>query len=218
MLAAEGKGSDMAAIYDMDGVVADTQKIHSRLESELLATFGIIISPDEITRRFSGRSLKEQFAELFEEAGRASPYCAEISDRKADAFMRCAAEFEPIEGTITRIRELCDKTPHAIASASRPTTIDLVLRTVGVRQCFHALASSREVARGKPAPDVFLLAAQRLGVKPRDCVVVEDGVAGMLGARAAGMRVVGLRVDGRTDVPADIVVRDLREVPDHWFL
>lgn len=208
----------MAVIFDMDGVIADTQRIHARLEAEILAYYGLSIEPAEISRRFAGRSNKDMFAELFDERGLPSPYTPAISDLIADRFSRCAHEIVGIEGTIEVIRQLHGKTLLAVASASRPALIDLVLNTVGVRHHFGAFASSREVPKGKPAPDVFLLAAERLGVEPKRCVVVEDGISGMTGAKAAGMRCIALAPDGRTDFPADLVVRDLRQAPLEMLL
>lgn len=207
----------MAVIFDMDGVIADTQKIHSRLESEMLASLGITITPEEITRRFSGMSLRNQFETLFSEAGLPNPYTLAISDEKVARFEQRAHEIVGIEGTIAVIEALYGRTPLAVASASRPSSIDLVLSRVGVKDRFSVLTSAREVKRGKPAPDVFLLAAERLGVDPRSCTVVEDGISGMVGARAAGMRCIALASDNRTDYPADIVVKDLRHVPHEWF-
>ncbi len=205
-------------IFDMDGVIADTQRIHARIESAMLGTLGVAITPDEISRRFAGRSNKNMFAEVFGERGLESPYCEEISDKIFQQFCACSSEFVGIEGTIETIRALYGEVPLAVASASRPVAIQLVLTTVGVRKYFSETASSREVKLGKPAPDVFLLAAKKLGVKPKNCTVIEDGVSGMLGARAAGMRCVALAPDGRTDFPADIVVKDLRNIPVEWLL
>ena len=115
----------MAVIFDMDGVIADTQRIHSGIESEMLAELGLHISPEEITRRFSGRSLRDQYEELFREAGRPNPYRPEFSDRKADLFMARHEQFVGIEGTIARIEWLHGRTPLAVASASRPPVVDL---------------------------------------------------------------------------------------------
>ena len=209
----------MPVIFDMDGVLADSQKIHSRIESEMLRElFGIEITPEEITRRFSGRSLRDQFAELHRDRGLPYTHDPALSDLKAERFMACVDEFAPIEGTIERLESLYGLTPLGVASASRPQVVDLVLTTIGIKRRFDAFASSKEVAQGKPAPDVFLLAAARMGVNPRDCIVVEDGVSGMIGARAAGMRCVALVSDDRTDYPADVIVRDLRELPKEYFL
>lgn len=212
-----GNGTQ-AVIFDMDGVIADTQKIHARVESEVLRErFGLVVHPDEISRRFSGVSGKDMFAALFAEAGRDSPYDQEVSDLIAQRFTDCADEFVGIEGTVARIKSLHCSLPLAVASASRPSIIDLILTRVGVKRYFRAVASSREVKRGKPAPDVFLLAAQRLNVEPRKCVVVEDGVSGMEAARAAGMRCIALSNDLKRVLPADIIVRDLRHVPTEFF-
>ncbi len=209
----------MAAIFDMDGVLADTQSIHSRIESELLAGLGIVITPEEITRRFSGRSLADQFIELHRERNKPYEHDEALSDKKAKLFMERASEYKPIEGTIVRAKSLYGLTPLGVASASRPQIVDLVLTTIGVKSLFDAFASSREVAHGKPAPDVFLLCAERLGVDPQDCTVIEDGVSGMIGARKAGMRCIALDRSGGTEqFPADMVVRDLREVPKEYFL
>ena len=131
--------------------------------------------------------------------------------------MDCVGEFVGIPGTLACIKQLHSRIPLAVASASRLPVIDLVLSTLKIKDKFTALTSSREVKNGKPAPDVFLLAAQRLNASPSTCVVVEDGISGMLGARAAGMRCIALVSDDNTDYPADLIVRDLREVQLEWF-
>lgn len=206
-----------AVIFDMDGVVSDTQKIHARLEAEILASLGITISPEEISRRFSGMSLKDQFEALFSEARMPNPYTQDISDMKAEMFMACGAEIVGIKGTLAVIDILHSRVPLAIASASRPPVIDLVLSTLKLKERFGAIVSSRQVARGKPAPDVFLLAASQLGIQPERCVVVEDGISGMIAAKAAGMRCIALAPEDASEYPADIVVDDLRKVPLEWY-
>lgn len=212
--------SSAGVIFDMDGVIADTQHIHARVEAETLASYGLEIDPLEISRRFSGISGKDMFATLFAERNLPSPYCQEVSDRIFAQFCECASEFRGIGGTVTRIRELHGRIPLAVASATRPQGIELILRTIGVFEHFTAIASSREVARGKPAPDVFLLAAGKIGIRPENCVVVEDGVAGMIAAKAAGMRCIALvRADMPRELPkVDLVTDDLRKVPIEFFL
>jgi HAD superfamily hydrolase (TIGR01509 family) len=101
--------------------------------------------------------------------------------------------------------------PIAVASSSPMSFIDQVLSELGVSDAFAARATGEEVPRGKPAPDVFLLAARRLGVAPERCTVIEDAVAGMTAARAAGMRCVALLHDPTRPLPADLAVRSLRE-------
>jgi HAD superfamily hydrolase (TIGR01509 family) len=109
------------------------------------------------------------------------------------------------------------KKPLAVASASELATIDLILGKLSLRDRFDAIASTEEVSRGKPAPDVFLLAAKRLGVAPEHCIVIEDAISGMTGAKAAGMRVIALWNHEPRELPADLVAKDLRDVPSEWF-
>lgn len=206
-----------AVIFDLDGTVVDTQKIHSRIESGMLAEYGIKASPQEITRRFSGISLKVQFDTLCGEAGVPQIYSQEVSDRKAALFACCHDEIKGIDGTIEVIKRLHGRVPLAIASASRLEIIHLALKKVGITDLFDVITSTREVKNGKPAPDVFLLTAERLGVPPKNCKVVGDGVSDMLAARAANMPCVALVEDLTRDYPAVVAVMDLREIPIEWF-
>ena len=101
----------------------------------------------------------------------------------------------------------------AIASASRLEFIKKVVDALMLRDFFNVLVSSDEVQNGKPAPDAFLLAAERLGIAPTDCIVIEDGISGMIGAQKAGMKCVGLLSHVRKeDSPADLNVYDMHEL------
>jgi len=207
-----------AVIFDVDGVISDTQKIHARLEAEMLAQYGVTISPEELTRRFSGVSGHEMFSQIFRDADIECPDTYELSDRKAARFLECADEVVEIPGTREVVVQLRERGfLLAIASASRWASIEMVLKKLELLECFDAIASSKEVARGKPASDVFLLAARRLSVDPKECIVIEDGVSGMIAARVAGMRCVALAQNGQENLPADLVVDDLRKVPLEWF-
>ena len=203
-----------AIICDHDGVLADTQKLHAQIESDIFAEHGITIGPKEITRRFSGVSGKDMFPQVFSEAGKIMPDLEELSRAKWDRMMRMEDAIEEISGSCDFIRYVSGiGYPLAVASASKIEFLELSLGRLGIRDCFHAVASSREVARGKPAPDVFLLAASRLGIDPKDCVVIEDGISGMIGAREAGMQVIALAEDMSRDYPADLVVPGFWKIP-----
>ena len=201
-----------AVIFDMDGVVSDTQRIHAAVESEILAEYGIHIAPDDISARFAGISGKIMFATYFSEASVPMPDIEKLAERKSQEMFRRADQIIEVPGTRDFIEYLARaKVPMAIASASHLGFISLVVDRLNVRDFFSALTSSREVQNGKPAPDVFLLAAERIGVPPSQCLVIEDGVSGMQAARAAGMRCVGLVREGASrDVPADYVTNILK--------
>jgi HAD superfamily hydrolase (TIGR01549 family) len=202
----------------MDGVLADSQKLHSLIESLMLAEYGIRLSPEDITLHFAGRSLEESFADIFAAHGVALPDLAAEAIRKVELLHARIKEVTGIEGTLAVLHKLWGRLPLAVASGSRHSTIDLILNQLDIKDKFNAIVSAKDVVRGKPAPDVFLRAAELLKVDPRHCIVVEDAIPGMLAAKAAGMRCIALwDRDDTLELPADLVVRDLRQVPEHWF-
>jgi HAD superfamily hydrolase (TIGR01549 family) len=107
--------------------------------------------------------------------------------------------------------------PLAIASASIKSFINLVVKELGLENIFDVLVSSTEVAKGKPAPDIFLLAAKKLGADPENCIVIEDGIKGMEAAKNAGMKCIGLVADKNGAYPADILVNSLTEIKIDYF-
>ena len=104
---------------------------------------------------------------------------------------------------------------QAIASSAPRANVDVMLESAGIRELIDVVVSAEDVTRGKPEPDVFLEAAQRLGVAPAKCIVVEDAAAGIEAARRAGMRCIG--VNARTPLDADVYVRSLEELPEDGF-
>lgn len=126
---------------------------------------------------------------------------------------------QEIPGSVSLVRDIrAVSFPLGVASSSPMHFIEKVLHSLRIRDNFSALASSEEVAYGKPAPDVFLLCANRLGVLPRECVVIEDGIAGMEGAKRAGMKCIGLVPDrNKTGYPADLLVERLCELSPGLF-
>ena len=209
----------LAFILDLDGTTADTQHVHALIEHEILLAHDIRLDPEEITARFSGVSLGDMFSEIFADAGISCPDIRTLAEEKYRRLDVIPPEqIIPIEGTVAMIHHWhTRKIPLAIGSASQIIFIERVLHTLNIRECFKTIASSHEVAQGKPAPDVFLLAAKRLGVDPQECIVVEDGVSGMIAARKAGMRCIALATNGQRDYPADLVVDDLRKVPEEFL-
>ncbi len=201
-----------AVIFDMDGVISDTQHIYSAAESKVMEEYGIYVDPEEMARRFSGVSDVDQFGQLFREVGQSMPPIEEIV-QKRNALM-AGAHIKVVPGASEIIKMLHDRMiPMAVASGSALDYIDFVLEELALRPLFSAIASGNEVANGKPAPDVFLLAAKRLRVAPSDCVVIEDGLHGMMGAKAAGMFCVGLLTHvTENESPADVNVHNLTDL------
>jgi HAD superfamily hydrolase (TIGR01509 family) len=122
-----------------------------------------------------------------------------------------------IDGAVAAVRRAAERWPLAIASSSNPELIDVVLRAAGLHELFRVTVSSQEVPRGKPAPDVYLEAARRLGVEPDRCAAVEDSHNGIRSAKAAGMRVVAVPnphfpPDDEALAQADAIVASVAEL------
>jgi HAD superfamily hydrolase (TIGR01509 family) len=175
-------------IFDLDGVLVDSEPIALRLLLSTLAAAGVTLTPAEADALFLGRSLATT-REIV-----ARDYGFSVSDAALDEMRRALyaafrAELQPIP----HIAETLDTLTctYCVASSSQPERIELSLRVTGLWPRFEGHAfSATEVARGKPAPDLFLYAARRLGYAPAACLVVEDSPAGIEAAKSAGMRVV----------------------------
>lgn len=183
-----------AVIFDMDGVISDTQNMCSYIGSKMLSEYGIELSPEEVTKRYAGISSASIFLDAFQRAGIEMPDMSLLIRewrRRVDGEAR--GRVEAVPGTIPFIQHLKSRSvPMAVASGSHPSFIELVLTELGVKQEFNAICSSHEVENGKPHPDVFLLAAKRLAADPVHCLVIEDGISGMMAAKRAGMRCIAL--------------------------
>jgi HAD superfamily hydrolase (TIGR01509 family) len=183
------KSNDVAlVIFDCDGVLVDSERIAVRVEAALISELGWTISEDEVLERFVGRSDAYMLAELERAMGRKLPEWRELYERRLyESFRR---ELVPVKGITAVLDELT--IPACVASSGTHDKMQVTLGLTGLLSRFdRRIFSVTEVANGKPAPDLFLYAAQRMGVQPRNCVVVEDSKSGIDAARAAGMRSLG---------------------------
>src|SRR3989344_4158054 len=171
-------------IWDFDGTIANTQKLHSLVESELLATQGVKISTEEITLRYSGIETKKFFKEL---TGVNDQILDSLIKEKWLRMEKLADSAELVSGIIPFLDTLRGyNTPMAIASASPKQYLELMLNKLKLRDYFQSVVSVEEVKEGKPAPDIFIEAARRLYLDPEDCAVIEDGISGMIAGSKAG--------------------------------
>lgn len=209
-----------AVIFDMDGVISDTQKFHSEIESTLLSKFEIVMSPEEITQKYAGVSDEKMFQELFENYSVKTHNMDEVIAMKWNKMREMAeGKIAEVPGAIELIHSLTrNKLKLAVASASPLLFIHSVIESLGIRSFFDTLVSSQEVIHGKPAPDIFLLTAKRLHVSPEDCVVIEDGRSGMIGAKDAQMKCIGLVQDTQSKWPADLLITSLKHITPEIIL
>ena len=176
-------------IFDCDGVLVDSEVISCRAHAETLTRHGYPITEQQVLERFLGVSDREARLTVEAELGRRLPDDFEAQVKHATLKF--------YEGDLRAIRHIADaiaaiELPKCVASSGTPEKIRHGLDCAGL---YDALAphifSATQVARGKPAPDLFLFAAEQMGASPARCVVIEDSVPGVSGARAAGMAVLG---------------------------
>lgn len=197
-----------AVIFDMDGVISDTQTLVSQVESKLFAKYGIMISADEITRRFAGTADHEFFHVIFTENGTKHDVAEAIKERQK--LVMQASHIAEIKGAVDLIKRLhANGFKLAIASGSSHEFINLVTTNLDVKKYFSIIASVNDVGVGKPDPAVFLYAAKKLCVAPEECVVIEDSIQGIIAAKKANMKVIGLTTE---NFPADLVVTSLKDI------
>lgn len=176
-------------IFDCDGVLVDSEVIAQRVDAQCLTEAGFPVTPDEVCRRFAGKSASAIANELAAQYGRhPAPDLDDI--RRAMVMAALRKELRPMPGVAEALAEI--QLPRCVASSSHPERIALALRTVGLHGFFgDHIFSATMVKRGKPAPDLFLYAAEKMGTDPARCLVVEDSHFGVEAAKAARMRVVG---------------------------
>lgn len=193
-----------AVIFDMDGVLVDSEPIHKEADVETFRTAGLDV-PVRALQEYAGVGGDRFFSEVLARfGGRGDPAALRaVKNRILAGRLRSACP--PVPGS----RALLDRVASlgwrcALASSSDPQIVGLVLAALGIRERFDAVVTGADVARGKPAPDIFLHAARLVGLPPARCVVVEDSAAGTRAARAAGMGCVGLRnpLSGAQDLSA----------------
>ncbi len=201
-------------IFDMDGVISDTQNMHSAVESKFLSGLNIHIHPDEITARFAGVGDEQMFSTVFAEHGVNHP--VEGIRKEKWAMMLQKVEEEGIKQVpfATELIELLYEQGFvlSVASGSPKGFINQVIDALSLRKYFTAFVSAEEVAHGKPAPDVFLEAAKRSGVNPNRCIIIEDGISGMQAAAKANIPCIGLVEDMSKTYPTKFLVTSLKQI------
>jgi HAD superfamily hydrolase (TIGR01509 family) len=189
-----------AVVFDLDGVLLDTEELWDEARRALAEERGARW-PDDAQRTTMGMSSPEWSRYMHEVIGLPEPpeqISAEVV-RRLEALYR--ERLPLIPGALEAVRRIGAIRPLGIASSSNRPLIDLFLDLTGTRDLFRATVSSEEVERGKPAADVYLEAARRLGVDPTSCVAIEDSENGIRSATAAGMRVVA--IPNRVFPPSD---------------
>lgn len=207
-----------AAIWDVDGTLVDTAELHFQAWQEVCRELGRDFTRDDFAATFGQRNpeiIRKLFGERFD-----PKEIAALGDRKEILYRSAASKgVDLLPGARKLIEDLHRAGfVQAIGSSAPRANLDLILRMTGIARFFAAEVSGEETQRGKPDPQVFLLAAERIGVAASHCVVFEDAVAGVQAARAGGMKCVAVRFAGHhseaslRQAGADVVVDTLEQV------
>ncbi|NLM11794.1 MAG: HAD family phosphatase [Clostridiaceae bacterium] len=210
-----------AVIFDMDGVIIDSEPMHFKVDKSLLSKVGIEVD-NSFLSRYVGVSNPEMFADIKEKFNiRYS--INELLDLKSKLLLEALNETKL--DAISGVRELIqDLTSHnillAIASSSPRMFIEAVIKKLKFEQFFKVIVSGEELEKSKPAPDIFIKAAGLLGVERDECIVIEDASAGVEAAYAAGIKCIGFvnPNSGNQDLSkASVIVEDMR-ILDYNFI
>jgi len=206
-----------AVIFDMDGVIVDSQPYHFAVEDKMCREMGIDVSLEE-SHSFVGmagakvwRYLKSKFGlkESIEEL-------LAFENKARTAYFSSLVNVHPIPGVVALLEELKQHDiKTALASSSSVEVIEIFISKLGIKDYFQKIISGDAVENGKPDPDIFLYTATALGENPSDCLVIEDSANGVKAAKLAGMKCIGFRNanSGDQDLSlADMVIDDFRKV------
>lgn len=178
-------------VFDCDGTLADTMPLHWRAWSMITQRHSLHFTEDRFYA-LGGVPSRDILKMLSQEQGRSLDHIA-IAHEKEELYLPLMADVEPIHAVVEIARENHGKVPMAVASGGNQKIICQVLEKIGIRELFAAVVTSEMVKNQKPAPDIFIEAARRIGVDPKQCRGYEDTDLGMTAIRAAGMDAVDVR-------------------------
>lgn len=203
-----------AVIFDMDGVLADTEPLNEQALGTVLARRGASLTKIEY-RRLVGQSNEASWVWMIEHFGLTESAAALGHEYERELLPQLTAKVVPSPGVIELVHELRSSgISLAVASSSPRVAVDAILAKLVLTHAFDVVVTGKEVAVGKPGPDIFRLVAERLGVAPAACVVIEDSVHGLEGARRAGMHTIALKTPYQPSgsLHADVVVDSLERL------
>lgn len=184
-----------AIIFDFDGVLADTEKLHYEVFKTTLKNYGIeYVSFEDHCKEYSGRGTRYIITHFIEKNNSNADSQVLIKE-KSELFINLCEQkgVKPIEGVIDFLNKLKQKNVRiAISSGSGMDTIKHLLKLANIPEVFDVITSSNDVTKPKPDPEGFLITAQKLAVQPKDCLVFEDAINGINAAKSAGMKYIAI--------------------------
>ncbi len=206
----------LAVIFDMDGVLVDSYEAHHESWGMMAREIGRSLTPEQFHATF-GRTSREIIEHHWGQGTLSDEEILAFDHRKEALYREIVAAAFPVMDGARELISALDMAGFrlAVGSSGPPENVELAIDKLQCERHFHARVTGRDVRRGKPDPEVFLLAAQRIGVPPSRCAVIEDAPAGIAAANAAGMLSIGLLSTGHVEADAAFankVIRSLREL------
>lgn len=207
-----------AILFDMDGVIINSEHLHFKAESSVLNEAGSKKITHEDIEKYTGMTFKDIAAGILKK-DKDDPIIEKLIKKKFDILIpMCEKELKTFPEIPEKIKEFSKEFSLALASSSVIFFIEFVLNKFNLKKYFKVIISGAddEIKNGKPAPDIFLKAAEKLNVKPEECVVIEDAINGVKAAKAAGMKCIAVTnsfsMETLKKAKADLIVKTLKEV------
>ncbi len=206
-----------AVIFDMDGVLVNSEPFYVEVEQTNFKKLGLVITEDE-HKTYQGTATDRMWEIIKEKHGvdQSVEELVEMTNSVVTPYFASLEAIEAMPGVELLIRRLKkEKVPLALASSSYPDVIEIILQKTGLKSCFDAVVDSQLAGASKPEPDIFLLAAQKLGIAPEKCIVIEDSTNGIKAAKSAGMYCIAYAGPGselQDQSHADRIITDFNEL------
>jgi beta-phosphoglucomutase family hydrolase len=204
-----------AVIFDMDGVIVESEHLHIKAEQQTMLKHGVRISAEEL-HTYTGTTAEFMLTELIKKYKLNTTFERVFDEKEEFMFKLLEKETRPTKGVIELLKKLKRKgIKLGIASSSHRNLIEYILRRLNIVRLFDFVVSAEDIANSKPNPEIFLRSARGLSVEPVECLVVEDAKLGVEAAKNAGMRVVGYRNPNSGDQDlsrADMIIDDFAKL------
>lgn len=192
-------------IFDMDGVIIDNHKYHYEAWLEFCQKYGIKLTPEVYRDQFNGKTNKDLFPMLF--GALSEEKIKAYTDEKEAIYKELyAPNRAPLKGLVTFLEDLKQlgiKT--AIGTSAPPTNVEFILDHLDLRKYFSVIVDGPQVKKGKPDPEVYQLCVRRLGLRPEECIVFEDALAGLEAGKRAGCKIIGVATSHTKEELQDVV-------------
>lgn len=203
-----------AVVFDMDGVIVDTNPTHKIAIQQFCARYGLNLSEEELRTKVYGRTNRDWITNLF---GKLTEEQLEAYAFEKEQLFRelYAPIIEPVKGLVTFLELLkANNIPRSIATSAPPANVDFVLEATGIGHYFDFILDERVVSRGKPDPEIYLKSAKALNLPNAQCIVIEDSLSGIAAAKASGSKVIGITTTHSEEElnETDLIIKDFEKL------